>query len=127
MCIENRLTRDQRRVSLKNKPRIIKVWKVIKQNGKGAYGYESTSVNILRPVIHEAQNKPDNKVKIDYAPGFHCYLTKASAAKHTREWARRVEPFYIRKEWVTQIGTAFYSNHTVYVSKKLTPDRSLLK
>ena len=127
MCIENRLTRDQRRATLRNRPRIITVWKVVRENGKSQYGCETISVNVLRPLIHEAQNKPDKKARVDYAPGFHCYLTRVSAVKHTCSWAPRVEPFYIRKGWVTQIGTAINCNHIVYVSKKITPDRSLLK
>ena len=127
MCIKNRLTKKQRDKAIAKKPDIIKVWKVISCSGQSHY-FSRTSPCLSIEKIHHARNEPSRKAAIPYKPGFHCYLTRRTARQHNP--GLLVRPFYIKKEWIMEIGKYHLGrtfNHIVYVCKKITPDRGLLK
>lgn len=131
MCIKNRLTKKQRTKALAKKPDIIKVWRILNSIGQSLYA-QSCSPRLLDTKIHNAKHEPDRKKKIDYDPGFHCFITERSALLRDSFFTRttKVEAFYICKEWITEIGTSskfWASRAQVYVTKKITPDRSLLE
>lgn len=133
MCIRNRMTAKERKAYLVNKPDIIKVWKVLGGGGHSCFGeiIDKTPLSpmLLEPKIHHARTEPKRKRKIDYKPGFHCYITEQSAKNFwgTRWHGEIIGSFFIRKSWITEVGTHHDSESIVYVSKKITPDRSLLE
>ena len=130
MCIENRLSQKERTAALAKKPDIIKVWRLLNSIGQSLYA-QSCSPRLLDTKIHNAKSEPDRKKGIDYDPGFHCFVTKRAALRRDSFYTRttKVEVFYVRKQWITEIGviSKFWGSRAkVYVAKKITPDRSLL-
>lgn len=126
MCIVNRLSGKERKALLAKKPKILKVWKVISGDGSSRYSTVG-ACSLMSPKIHEAQIEPAHKAVISYKPGFHVYLVRRTAEKSLiKGFTYKVQEFYIRKSWVTQIGKDDCGRR-VYVSKKITCDRSLLK
>ncbi len=126
MCIVNRLSGKKRKALLAKKPKVFAVWKAISDNGYSEYA-QSDSPNLLRKKIHIARYERSQKNSINYKPGFHCFASRKAAK--TYNLGLKIQIFYIRKSWVTQIGLNcdYRGNRRVYVSKKITCDRSLLK
>lgn len=123
MCVENRMTKRQRDAYLAKKPDIITTWKLITFDGYSDF-HVPGSPKLTESRILKARHEQGSKSYIDYAPGFHSFFTKKGAWN----WGSGVvRKFYIRKSWVTQIGTSVGRNYKVYVSKKITCDRKLLE
>lgn len=121
MCIESKLSQEERTAALAKKPDIIMVWKVLDESGRSEFS-TVRSPKLTTSRIHTARCESSNKSSINYTAGFHSFRTRAGA----RKWGGSViTKFFIRKSWITQIGQCW--GRTVYVSKKITSDRSLLE
>ncbi len=126
MCIVNRLSAKKRKALLAKKPKIFAVWKTMNDDGSTEYA-SAKAPNLSEKKIHLAQvDRMGGKAVLDYKPGFHCFATRKAA----RDYGAYVQIFHIRKSWITEIGQlgGYSSFHgaRVYVSKKITCDRSLL-
>ncbi len=130
MCIKNQLTEKKRDEVLAGLPDIVPVWKVIEKSGRSRYSL-CVSPKLTAHQIHKAENCPAYKMSINgrYRPGFHSYVTRKNAVACTEE-RHRIQKFYVRKSWITQIGvhTDFWTKikTTVYVSSHITTKKSLL-
>lgn len=124
MCIVNRMTTKKRKAYLAKKPKIITIWKVLLNSGRTEYNSGANVAVLTQRKIHIARNEPGTKMPIPYKPGFHSYMLERTAKRKGRGLVLKC---FVRKSWITQVGYAEGTKQMVYVSKKITPDRSLLE